>query len=195
MYNPRMATAGQVRKLTYDDLLAMPDDGLRHEIIAGVLYVSPSPGTPHQFTVGKLHQALANFLDDHPVGEVYLAPFDVVFTKYDVVEPDLLFVRTERLSVITEKNVTGTPDLAIEVLSPSTRRLDLTLKRDLFEREGVGEYWVVDPVAGTVEVHRRVQSRLVPVGMLASTGDDALTSPLLPGFTVPLKKLFRAPRS
>lgn len=125
MYNPRMATVGQVRKLTYDDLLAMPDDGLRHEIIDGVLYVSPSPGTPHQFTVGKLHQAIANYLDEHPVGEVYLAPFDVVFTRHDVVEPDLLFISTARLAVLTERNVTGAPDLVIEILSPSTRRVDL----------------------------------------------------------------------
>lgn len=191
MYNSRMVAVGQGRKLTYDDLLAMPDDGLRHEIIDGVLYVSPSPGTPHQFTVGKLHQALANYLDEHPVGEVYLAPFDVVFTQYDVVEPDLLFVRAERLTVITDRNVTGSPDLAIEVLSPSTRRVDLTLKRDLFEREGVQEYWVVDPVGGSIDLFRRVASQLVPVVTLTRAAGDVLTSPLLPGFQVPLARLFR----
>lgn len=194
MYNPRMATVGQVRKLTYDDLLAMPDDGLRHEIIDGVLYVSPSPGTPHQFTVGKLHQAIANYLDEHPVGELYLAPFDVVFTKCDVVEPDLLFIRAERLSVLTERNVTGAPDLVIEILSPSTRRVDLTLKRDLFERQGVREYWVVDPVEATIDIHRQRGPALAVVGTLTKAAGDVITSPLLPGFEVALSRLFRSPR-
>ncbi len=194
MYNPGMVTVGPARKLTYDDLLAMPDDGLRHEIIDGVLYVSPSPATPHQFTVGKLHQAIANYLDDHPVGEVYLAPFDVVFTKYDVVEPDLLFIRAERLAVLTDRNVTGAPDLVIEVLSPGTRRVDLTLKRDLFEREGVREYWIVDPVEGTIDVHRSLARALVPVESLSTAADDWIVSPLLPGFSVPLARLFRRAR-
>jgi Uma2 family endonuclease len=194
MYNPRMATVGQVRKLTYDDLLAMPDDGLRHEIIDGVLYVSPSPGTPHQFTVGKLHQAIANYLDEHPVGEVYLALFDVVFTRHDVVEPDLLFISTTRLAVLTERNVTGAPDLVIEVLSPSTRRVDLTLKRDLFEREGVREYWVVDPLAATIVIHRQRGRGLTHVGTLTKAAGDVLTSPLLPGFEVSLSRLVRSSR-
>jgi Uma2 family endonuclease len=195
MYNAPMVTVGHARRLTYDDLLAMPDDGLRHEIIDGVLYVSPSPATPHQFTVGKLHQAIANHLDEHPVGEVYLAPFDVVFTKYDVVEPDLLFIRAERLSVLTDRNVTGAPDLVIEVLSPGTRRVDLTLKRDLFEREGVREYWIVDPVEGTVDVYRRRARALVPVDSLTQAGHDSITSPLLPGFEAPLARLFRPART
>lgn len=195
MYNSRMATAGAERKLTYDDLLAMPDDGLRHEIIDGVLYVSPSPGTPHQFTVGKLYQALANHLDEHPAGEVYLAPFDVVFTKYDVVEPDLLFITAERLAVLTDRNVSGAPDLVVEVLSPSTKRVDLTLKRELFERGGVQEYWIVDPIAGTIDMHRRSGEALVHSAGLSKAADHRLTSPLLPGFEVALSRLFRAPRS
>ena len=195
MYNPRMATVGQVRKLTYDDLLAMPDDGLRHEIIDGVLYVSPSPGTPHQFTVGKLHQAIANYLDEHPIGEVYLAPFDVVFTKHDVVEPDLLFITTERLAVLTERNVSGAPDLVVEVLSPSTRRMDLTMKRDLFEHESVRECWIVDPVEGTIDIYRRTGAALPRTASLSSAGGDLLTSPLLPGFEVALARLFRPRQS
>jgi Uma2 family endonuclease len=187
-----MATAGSARKLTYDDLLAMPDDGLRHEIIDGVLYVSPSPSLPHQFTLGKLYQAIANFLDANPVGEVYLAPFDVVFTRHDVVEPDLLFVATARLEVLTDKNVSGPPDLVVEVLSPGTRRVDLALKRDLFEREGVKEYWIIDPIEGTVDVFRREGSRLVELERLTQADGIVLTSPLLPGFEILLPRLFRA---
>jgi len=191
MYNSAMATAGSARKLTYDDLLAMPDDGLRHEIIDGVLYVSPSPSLPHQFTLGKLYQAVANYLDANPVGETYLAPFDVVFTRHDVVEPDLLFIAADRLRVLTERNVSGSPDLVVEVLSSSTRRVDLTLKRELFERQAVREYWVVDPLRGTVDVWRRDDSRLVLWKRLSRARADVLTSPLLPGFEVALVKLFR----
>ncbi|MGH9387498.1 MAG: Uma2 family endonuclease [Vicinamibacterales bacterium] len=192
MYNPRMVTAGSARKLTYDDLLAMPDDGLRHEIIDGVLYVSPSPSRPHQFTLGKLHQAIANFLDAHPLGEVYLAPFDVVFTRHDVVEPDLLFVTAARLAVLTDRNVSGSPDLAVEVLSPSTRRVDLELKRDLFERESVAEYWVIDPIAGTIVVHRKEGARFTQGSGLSLENGDRLRSSLLPGFEVSLERLFRS---
>jgi len=192
MYNFAMATTGSARKLTYDDLLAMPDDGLRHEIIDGVLYVSPSPSLPHQFTLGKLYQAVANYLDANPVGEAYLAPFDVVFTRHDVVEPDLLFIAADRLRVLTERNVSGSPDLVVEVLSPSTRRVDLTLKRELFERQAVREYWVVDPLRGTVDLWRRDDSRLVLQKRLSRARGDVLTSPLLPGFEVALGKLFRA---
>ena len=192
MYNFAMATTGSARKLTYDDLLVMPDDGLRHEIIDGVLYVSPSPSLPHQFTLGKLYQAIANYLDANPVGEAYLAPFDVVFTRHDVVEPDLLFVVADRLSVLTERNVSGSPDLVVEVLSPGTRRVDLTLKRDLFERQAVREYWIVDPVAGTVDVWRRIGTRLVACERLTRERAHVLTSPLLPRFEIPLARLFRA---
>lgn len=192
MYNARVVTAESARKLTYDDLLAMPDDGLRHEIIDGVLYVSPSPSPPHQFTLGKLHQAIANYLDDHPLGEVYMAPLDVVFTRHDVVEPDLLFVTTDRLALLTDRNVSGAPDLAVEILSPSSRRMDLKLKRDLFERQGVGEYWVIDPIAGTIDVHPRDRNRLMKQPRLLLANGDHLTSPVLPGFVVPLARLFRS---
>jgi Uma2 family endonuclease len=192
MYNPGMTTAGSARKLTYEDLLAMPDDGLRHEIIDGVLYVSPSPNRPHQFTVGKLYQAIANYLDTNPVGEAYLSPFDVVFTRHDVVQPDLIFVTAARLSVLTERNVSGSPDLAVEVLSPGTRRVDLKLKRELFEREGVIEYWIIDPIEGTIDVMRREGLPLVECARLDQTRGDVLTSPLMPGLEIQLRKLFRS---
>jgi Uma2 family endonuclease len=193
MYNPGMATAGSAPKLTYEDLLAMPDDGLRHEIIDGVLYVSPSPNRPHQFTVGKLYQAIANYLDTNPVGEAYLSPFDVVFTRHDVVQPDVIFVTAARLSVLTERNVSGSPDLVVEVLSPGTRRVDLRLKRDLFEREGVIEYWVIDPNEGTIDVMRREGSRLLQCERLEQTRGDVLTTSLLPGLEIAVAKLFRLP--
>lgn len=77
-------------KLTYDDFLLFPDDGRRHELIDGEHYVTPSPNTRHQAVLGNLHFLIRSWLERHPVGRVFFAPFDVVFTRFDVVEPDLL---------------------------------------------------------------------------------------------------------
>ena len=89
-------------KLTYDDFLLFPDDGQRHELIDGEHYVTPSPNTAHQRIVGRLHLALGRYLETHPVGELFLAPFDVVFSQFDVVEPDLIYITAERRdSVLT----------------------------------------------------------------------------------------------
>jgi len=129
-------------KLTYDDFVHFPDDGKRHELIDGEHYVTPSPNRRHQKIVGELFGQIWSHLKRHPTGEIYGAPFDVVFSDFDVVEPDLLFVSNERARVLTEKNVQGAPDLVVEVGSPATRRRDEKTKLQLYERFGVQEYWV-----------------------------------------------------
>jgi Uma2 family endonuclease len=195
MYNARMLdreapAIPEGRKLTYDDFLAIPDDGLRHEIIDGVHYVTPSPNLRHQRVVGALYLRIANHLEAHSVGEVFLAPFDVVFTKFDVVEPDLLFVSKERLEIVTEKNVEGTPDLVIEVLSESTSRRDLGMKRQMYDRAGVIEYWIADPESETIQVFRRTADRLALATTLARAAGAVLTTPLLPGLEIALFRVF-----
>ena len=109
-------------KLTYDDFLLFPDDGKRHELIDGEHYVTPSPNLKHQAIVRNLVTTIGSFLRTHPVGKVYVAPLDVVFSHFDVVEPDLLYVSEARRDVLTAQNVQGAPDLVVEVGSPSTRR-------------------------------------------------------------------------
>ena len=146
---------GHSVKLTYDDFLLFPDDGQRHELIDGEHYVTPSPNTAHQRIVGNLYFALRGYLHAHTMGEVFMAPFDVVFSQFDVVEPDLLYISKERREVLTTQNVRGAPDLVIEVGSPGTRRRDETIKRRLFERSGVPEYWIVDPDLDVVRLYRR----------------------------------------
>jgi Uma2 family endonuclease len=199
MYNPlekrgsAMATTSQFDgRLTYDDLVRLPDDGLRHEIIDGVHYVTPSPAVRHQILVMRLGAALSNFLDLNPIGTVMAAPLDVVFTQWDVVEPDLLFVAADQRSIVTEPNIQGAPALVVEVLSPGTKKRDLGVKKDLFDREGVREYWAVDPTVGCVTIYRRAQDGSFP--RVESLPDDAstITTPLLPGFSLSLEKLFRA---
>jgi Uma2 family endonuclease len=179
-------------RLTYDDLARMPDDGMRHEIIDGVHYVTPSPARRHQVLFRRLFLAIGGYLEIHPnVGEVYGAPFDTVFTKWDVVEPDLLFVAADQLNILTEPNVQGAPALVVEILSPRTKRRDLGVKLQLYDRGGVREYWIVDPEENSVTIHRRAADGNFP--KVQSLPDDGLViaTPLLPGFSLSTEKLFR----
>ena len=121
--------------------------------IDGVHYVTPSPVLRHQQLLGRLHLAIASFLEERPdLGQVFLSPLDTVFSPWDVVEPDLVFVAGDQLDILTEPNIQGAPALVVEILSPGTRRRDLGIKRDLFDRGGVREYWVIDPKALDVAV-------------------------------------------
>src|SRR5262245_16296393 len=117
-------------RLTYDDFLLFPEDGKRHELIDGEHYVTPSPNVHHQRIAGTLFGVIWTHLQSHPIGEVFVAPLDVVISEHDVVEPDILYVSNDRRpKILTSSNVQGAPDLAIEVTSESTRKRDETIKR------------------------------------------------------------------
>ena len=179
-------------KLTYDDFLRFPDDGKRHELIDGEHYVTPSPNTKHQRVLGTLHGLIWSHLQTHPLGDVFLAPFDVVFSFFDIVEPDLLYLSHERAAIaLTPDNVKGVPELVVEIVSKGTSKRDETIKRRLYERAGVSEYWLVDPVAETIRVYRRDGARFGrPLELLRQAG-DVLATPHLPGLTLPLARIFR----
>src|SRR3990172_11035069 len=101
-------------KLTYDDFLLFPDDGKRHELIDGEHYVTPSPNTKHQRVSGNLHLLIGSWLEAHPIGQIFYAPYDVVFSDFDVVEPDLLYLSNERAAaVLTPLHARGVPELVI----------------------------------------------------------------------------------
>ena len=175
-------------KLTYDDFAQIPNDGLLHEIIDGEHYVTPAPSKRHQRILLRLSVLIENHLQQHRVGEVFFAPFDVLLSQFDILEPDLLFISQARSALLTEKNLQGAPDLVVEVLSPSTASRDKRLKRDVHERTGVDEYWVVDPDRDVVDVYRRsgaVFADPVQVGR-----EQTLTTPLLPTLEIPLAKVF-----
>lgn len=182
-------------RLTYDDLVSMfpEDDGVHRELIDGEIFVTPSPVTRHQRLSVRLALSLGNHLDLHPAqGEIFTARFDVVLTPHDVVEPDLLVVLGDQQHVLTQKNVQGAPGIVIEILSPSTRQRDLTAKRKLFDREGVREYWIVDPERDSVAVYRRVDDGSFPLATTLEAKDaDTLTTPLLPGWELQLGHFFR----
>lgn len=196
MYDGRMQEADRPRaydrRLTYDDFVRFPDDGRRHEIIDGKHYVTPSPNLRHQEILGRLHLEIGLYLRQHPgTGRAFMAPLDVLFTRWDIVEPDLLFVARDQIDILTEKNVQGPPALVVEILSQGTRKRDLDIKRRLFERGGVREYWAVDPKLDRVTVFaRQDDGRFTQVATLSRERTDLLTTPLLPGLTIQLSELF-----
>jgi Uma2 family endonuclease len=179
-------------KLTYDDFLLFPDDGMRHELIDGEHYVTPSPNTKHQRVSGNLYWLIRQYLEAHPIGEMLFAPFDVVLSRFDVVEPDLLYMSRERAAkVLTSKNTQGAPELVIEIASPGTRKRDETVKRRLYERMEVSEYWVVDPDVDTIRVYRLDGQRYAQSLDLSLEAGDVLTTSLLPGLELPLTGVFK----
>jgi Uma2 family endonuclease len=130
---------------------------------------------------------MVDFVEKTGVGEVYVSPFDVVFSLFDVVEPDIIYVSEERTALITEKNVQGAPDLVVEVLSETTAKTDRTIKLKLYARYGVQEYWLIDPEACSAEIYRRQGPSLELAAALGPS--DALTTLVLPSFSVPLRRL------
>jgi Uma2 family endonuclease len=187
-----MASQITARKLTYDDFVNFPDDGQRHELIDGEHYVTPSPATKHQRISGRLFGELYKYFETTAVGEVFHAPFDVVLSFFDVVEPDLLVVLNDQSTIVTDKHVRGTPAIVVEILSPGTRRVDEKIKRDLYERSGVREYWIVDPEPETIAIHRRsTAGAFRRVAVLRKSKDDLFSSALLPGWSIGLTTLFK----
>lgn len=141
-------------KLTYEEYRHFPDDGRRHEIIDGVHYVSPSPSAAHQSASRHIQFALYEQLEKPGKALVFDAPMDLELASTDVVQPDLIVVLAEHRSIVVPSRIRGVPDLVVEILSPSTREIDRSLKLRLYEQHRVPEYWVVDVEAGQVTRHR-----------------------------------------
>jgi Uma2 family endonuclease len=176
-------------KLTVHHLDAVPEDGNRYELIDGELLVSKAPGLIHQRSLGRIFYRFTDYLIVSPIGEVILTP-GVVFSDYDGVIPDLVFVSREREHILTPRGLIDAPDLIVEVTSPgeANKERDRTVKRQLYSRRGVREYWVVDPDLRLIEVYRLQENVLVLVATLHD--GDTLTSPLLPGFSCAVSEIF-----
>ena len=180
-----MVTETAVR-LTYEDYANTPDDE-RYELINGELIMVAAPNELHQRLITRL---IRYFLiaEDIGLGWVYAAPFDVVLSDYDVVQPDLLFVLKENAHIITGANVQGAPDLVVEILSPSTSRRDWNEKRDLYAKHGVGELWIADPDERVVWVMELRDGRYEEPVMYGDT--QTFSSATLAGATIDLRKVF-----
>ena len=132
-------------KLNYDDYAKIPQDGMRHEIIDGVHSVNAAPSTVHQHVSKRLQYQLYTKVELAGLGVLFNATVDVQLSEFDVVQPDLVIVLNENVRKITPTKIKVAPNLIVEILSPSTTELDHTLKKELYERFGVQEYWIVDP--------------------------------------------------
>ncbi len=194
------------RRLTYPELRLLPYDGRRYELVDGELYVngektspetdiseaefnaSPSPTEKHQRVVRNLLISMGNFTRTNKLGAVYSAPFDVVFGEKTALQPDILFISSAHRGIIGPEYVLGAPDLVAEILSASNPALDRVAKFEQYARHGVGEYWIIDPLAETVEVYRLTGSSYELKGTLS--GDDKLGTPLLPGWKSSARDLF-----
>jgi Uma2 family endonuclease len=161
-------------RYTYDDLRRFPDDGKRRELVAGDIVVAPSPNLQHQRIVLGLAATILAYLQRHPLGEVFVAPTDVVFASGDVVIPDVVYVSRERAAILTPGSIQGAPDWLIEVASPSTRQRDVTLKLALYRAQGVHLYWMIDAEAQTVDVWQKDGHHSYMPGEMVDV-------PLLPG--------------
>lgn len=186
-----MEADARTLKLTYEDYLYFPEDGRRHELIDGEHYVTAAPNLKHQTAVLNISSDLRDFVRPRKLGKVWVAPVDVVLSDNDVVQPDIVFLSRDRMSLAAEgANLQGAPDLAVEVLSPATRRTDAVMKRHLYEKFGVREYWLVDPELEKVEVYRLWDGRYRRAAELSAEGGDVLKSPLFPGLEIVLAEIF-----
>jgi Uma2 family endonuclease len=142
-------------QITWQDVQQLPDDGNRYEAIEGELYVTPAPKVHHQRVSRRLERALYALVQDSGLGEILHAPIGVEFpATAEGVQPDIIFVSSERRGIVADDWIRGAPDLVVEILSPTTAARDRGVKRKLYERQGVAEYWIVDPDAAAVEVWR-----------------------------------------
>lgn len=173
---------------TYSAYRLLPEGAPRYQIVGGVPHLTPSPGRVHQKVSAALFQKLLAHVSSRGLGEVYYAPFDVVLSESDVVQPDILFVAKERLQIIRDGGVFGAPDLVVEILSPHSARLDLVQKLSLYARHGVREYWIIDPANRSVDLWTSQGEALDVRCVLAH--DGALQSSVLAGLVIPLGEIF-----
>lgn len=189
------------RRFTIDDLENFPDDGSRHEVIDGELHVTAAPDVAHQAVISEFDRSLGSWSTEAGLG--WLVPgAGLIFSRHDGVIPDLMWYGAEQLPHALINPATGersgrfyvAPYLAVEVLSPgkTNKDRDRETKLTLYSRRGVREYWIVDRFTRTVLVYRRTAAAELDLSATL-TDRDTITSPMLPGFSVPVEQIFRLP--
>jgi Uma2 family endonuclease len=184
-----MGAVERVRpRVSYADLERAPEDGRRYELYDGEVYVVPAPMPRHQ----RVQIRIVEWLDEYAEsvgGFVADAPIDIVFSEYDVLQPDVIFFQPTRVHLIDlDRAIRHAPDLCVEILSPSTEATDRGRKLQMFARYGVPEYWIVDPLNEAIEVHRLEAGTYGLVQR--ATGDDEVRSPVLPGAALRARSIF-----
>ena len=174
-------------RYTYKDYAKTPDD-VRYQLIDGELILSPSPTFYHQRISATIFAELRGWAVSNLAGEVVCAPMDVYLTETDLVQPDILFISTERMHIVEDRYIRGAPDLVVEILSPSTSGLDLGAKMELYALHGVSHYWIADPDTRTARTLRLEAGDYADVSRF--TENEVLTSDDFPGLRINLKDVF-----
>lgn len=173
---------------TYEQYRLLPEDAPRYEILEGVGYLAPAPGGRHQKISLNILLQLVRHVNAGKLGEVFVAPFDVVLSEKDVVQPDILFLSEEHLGIMRNRGVFGPPDLVVEILSASNALRDLHQKLGLYQRYGVREYWIVDEENRTVDIWTSGDASLDTRRVAGAGG--RIESKVLPGLEIPLAEVF-----
>jgi len=176
--------------LTVADLDLMPDDGNRYELFEGVIFVSRAPGLSHQRVLGNFIKIIGAYLDKNPIGEILPTP-GVIFDDYNGVIPDAVFISNRQVSNIgSGERINEAPEIVIEIVSPGKENAqrDRVMKRQVYGRHGVKEYWIADPESRSLEIYRFEKRTLKLVATLRD--EDEVTSPALPGFSCKTNRLF-----
>ena len=176
-------------RFTYQDYLSLPE-GAAYEILEGDLRMTPAPGISHQCVIGNLYKLLEKYSEEHP-GAVLMAPVDMVLAEDTVLQPDLIFISRERRGIVQERGVFGAPDLVVEVLSPTSLRVDRMVKFRLYGRHGVPELWLVDHAIGLVEIYGLEETGYEKIGQYSGT--DEVHSHVLSGLHFTADKVFAGP--
>ena len=173
--------------LTYEDYRNAPDDE-RYELLEGELVLTAAPNIAHQIVADDLFLLLQDFVKSNKLGRVFSAPTDVVLSDTNVVQPDMTFVSASRKGIVGPDNIQGTPDLVVEVISPSDPARDLVRKRDIYARHGVAEYWIADPNERSIRVMALEGDAYRVVGEYGTR--DTLISPTLKELSVDVGEVF-----
>ena len=178
-------------RATIADLDAIPDDGRRYELIDGEIIVAAAPTWQHQLASRAIFRLLDAWVQQHASGEVMYAPFDIVLDTEIVVEPDIFFLSTAHLINLREGRYYGTPDLAVEVVSPTSQGYDAVTKMFRYAQAGIPEYRLVDPIARTFLILTLGEGNIyVPQD---SGAEGRLASVVLPGLAVDPTTIFGPP--
>ncbi|HMF55895.1 MAG TPA: Uma2 family endonuclease [Pyrinomonadaceae bacterium] len=176
--------------LTIDDLEAMPDDGNRYELFEGEIFVSRAPSLSHQRILANLLTLIRNYLEQNPIGEVLPTP-GVIFDEFDSAIPDIVFITNRQVKNIgSGERILEAPALAIEIVSPGKEnaRRDREVKRQVYGKFGVREYWIANPELRALEIYRLKRHTLTLAA--THTNDDEITTPVLPGFKCNASRIF-----
>ncbi|WP_127587440.1 Uma2 family endonuclease [Paenibacillus koleovorans] len=177
------------QEVTYEIYAAMPDDGKRYEIIDGsLMLMSPGPSTNHQFVSGELEFLLRQSCKSEYV--IFDAPLDVILSKVDVFQPDLVMIHRSRMQIVTSRGIEGPPDLAVEIVSPGSRSRDKVIKMKSYAKYGVEEYWVVDTESRTLEQYRLLDSPIYELHAVFER-DDPVASDKLPCVSFTVSDIFK----